>query len=104
MSKSMEEEINYISPVEFIEVGFLQEVNRQWFHPRGLALQVDPDSGEMKVWDYRDDPEGIAFVSKTSEGKAVRVDAEYRRHRQARLSKFGWIVQPVGESVEPTDE
>jgi len=50
---------------EFIEKGFLQEVNRQFFHPLGLALAVkDNEDGTWslhKVWDYRDDSEGMFF-------------------------------------------
>jgi len=50
---------------EFREVGYLQEANRLFFHPLGLALEVIvEDDGTEKiggVWDYRDDPEGIVF-------------------------------------------
>jgi hypothetical protein len=50
---------------EFIEKGFLQEVNRKFFHPLGLALSVkENEDGTWSlydVWDYRDDPEGMFF-------------------------------------------
>ena len=37
---SMSEEIKRIDIKEFREKGFLQEVNRQFFHPLGLALEI----------------------------------------------------------------
>jgi len=51
---------------EFQEKGYLQEANRLFFHPLGLALEVivDEEDGSMKlggIWDYRNDPEGIVF-------------------------------------------
>lgn len=60
------EEIKRIDLNEFRNEGFLQEINRQFFHPLGLALEVlaDEDGNIVKlggVWDYRDDPEGIFF-------------------------------------------
>ena len=62
----MVQDIKRIDIKEFREQGFLQEVNRKFFHPLGLALEViiDDDTGEEKlggVWDYRDDPEGMFF-------------------------------------------
>jgi len=54
---------------EFREEGFLQEANRQFFHPLGLALEIiqEEDGTESLggVWDYRDDPEGIVFSEGT---------------------------------------
>jgi hypothetical protein len=54
---------------EFVEGGFLQEVNRQFFHPLGLALEVATDADDSNwrlsgVWDYRDDPEGMFYDMK----------------------------------------
>lgn len=62
----MSEEIKRMDIKEFQEEGFLQEVNRQFFHPLGLALEIiiNDDTGEARlggVWDYRDDPEGMFF-------------------------------------------
>ncbi len=100
-------DIKHIDIKEFREEGYLQEVNRQFFHPLGLALAVtvDDDTGEETlsgVWDYRDDPEGIYF----DEGygldpkKAAKVDLERRAHQEARIKLFGASVQPC----EPADE
>jgi len=62
----MSEEIKRIDIKEFREKGFLQEVNRLFFHPLGMALEVivEEDGTESLggVWDYRDDPEGMFFA------------------------------------------
>lgn len=61
----MENEIKYMDIKEFREKGFLQEVNRRFFHPLGLALSVEIDEDGLerlgKIWDYRDDPEGMLY-------------------------------------------
>lgn len=55
------------SLTEFHRRGYLQEVNRCFFHPLGLALALaindktgEPD-GRIKIWDAREDPEGFVF-------------------------------------------
>ncbi len=57
--------IKRMSVAEFRNLGLLMEVNRLFLHPRGLALEIVVEDGaEVRfgaVWDYRDDPEGIAF-------------------------------------------
>src|SRR4030042_1182881 len=80
----MSSDIKRMNIKEFKEKGFLQEANRLFFHPLGLALEVisswpknvtDDEKKEYKtpdkhpkaqfkmggVWDYRDDPEGMLF-------------------------------------------
>lgn len=61
----MTEEIKRIDIKEFREKGFLQEANRQFFHPLGLALEImiDEDGNYTLggIWDYREDPEGMFF-------------------------------------------
>lgn len=79
-----EDHIKSMNIKEFREKGFLQEVNRLFFHPLGLALEVEVDwpeniTEEEKskydsvfdhpnascklggIWDYTDDPEGMLF-------------------------------------------
>ena len=65
---------------EFQEKGYLQEVNRRFLHPLGLALEViiDEADGSVKlggIWDSRDDPEGIVF-DKFDSAKATSVTCE----------------------------
>ena len=59
------ENIKKIDIKEFRAKGFLQEVNRKFFHPLGLALEiVITETGEELlggILDYRDDQEGMFF-------------------------------------------
>ena len=49
-----------LTALELRDAGYLQEVNRQFFHPLGLAMFVNVDTGEMGVYDERDDPEAAS--------------------------------------------
>lgn len=96
-------EVNRMDIKEFQDEGFLQEVNRQFLHPLGLALEVieNLDTGEVKlggVWDYRDDPDGMCFAENTIDGrKAASVCALWHKKKKARIEKFGWVIQPEEE-------
>ena len=58
--------IRYMPVKEFRREGYLQELNRQFLHPLGLALEVivEDDGSETLggIWDYRSDPEGIRYA------------------------------------------
>lgn len=108
-------DINYMDLNEFREQGYLQEVNRQFFHPLGLALVWnEADDGTITlsgVWDDRDDPEGWYMdASKRDEygadeaRKAAFVSTEREKRAANRIKALGWIVQPVddGGMVAPT--
>lgn len=127
-------EIRYVDTGQFIEDGYLQEVNRQFLHPLGLALELTPsgedlgpvvgaaidalvDAGYMvaQVWDYRDDPEGIVFADSTlaqpeTRRKAENVLKECIARRDDRVSLVGQWVQRVPSvhaellAVSPTEE
>lgn len=94
---------NNILPIsEFRASGYLQEVNRLFFHPIGLALSIKTleDGTEVlgDIWDCRDDPEGIAYgdVSKCIDVEAARrVFEEFLEKAQARYSAYGWVIQPI---------
>ncbi len=64
--ENQSDDVKRIDIKEFRSKGFLQEANRLFFHPLGLALEViiNEEDGSEKlggVWDYRDDPEGMLF-------------------------------------------
>jgi len=95
----MSDEIKRINIKEFCEFGFLQEANRLFFHPLGLALEATIEwpegiteeekkkyNSEIEhpnaiwslggVWDYRDDPEGMLFGEGIiQEDKVLRVQS-----------------------------
>ena len=91
-------DINRMNINEFRKKGFLQEANRLFFHPLGLALEVEiDDDGNEKlggIWDYRNDPEGMLF------GKGM-IDRDKIDHvldlknskRDARIKLFGGFIQ-----------
>jgi hypothetical protein len=87
---------------EFRRLGFLQEANRLFFHPLGLALEIMEAEGNAPayisgVWDCRDDPEGVVFGRDVAEWsarvsvqmKADRVALEGERHAEARKALLG---------------
>lgn len=93
--------MKYMTPKEFREFGFLQELNRQFLHPLGLALEVAiNDDGTERfgaVWDCRDEPEGIYFEqSVISPEKARRVADLSVALAATRMQKLGYVRQPVG--------
>lgn len=99
-------EVKRIDIKEFRELGYLFEANRQFFHPLGLALEIniDDDGNESLggVWDYRDDPEGMLYDDKLMSSKAARTKFEYVSNQfeekaKYRLEKYGFAVQPIKE-------
>lgn len=90
---------------EFRRLGLVQEINRLFLHPRGLALEVivdEEDSTERLggIWDYRDDPEGMAFGDDMiSRRKARTVSVMLMAKMPAREKLFGVCggIQPVPE-------
>jgi len=93
-------DIKTIDPQEFRETGFLQEVNRQFMHPLGLAFSVivDNETGQETlgpIWDYRDDPEGIRYGDDVDSSKAANVRALWVSKEESRLNRWGWMIQPV---------
>ena len=92
--------VNYLDLGEFVDLGFLQEVNRQFFHPLGLALEVTiEDDGRTwlsGIWDYRDDPEGIRFgPNMLDQAKADLVEKLRQSKISARKNLQGSAVQPI---------
>lgn len=91
-----------MSVKEFRELGYLQELNRLFLHPLGLALEVNTnfDGSESfgEVWDYRDDPEGMIFgPGMIDADKAKRIVKEYMAKRDVRRDRLGADIQPVEE-------
>jgi len=86
---------------EFVERGYLQEVNRRFLHPLGLALEVvieeDGSAHLGGVWDYREDFEGICFAGGYADlaPKAETVEAEWQARVSFREKALGYIVQPI---------
>jgi predicted pyridoxine 5'-phosphate oxidase superfamily flavin-nucleotide-binding protein len=85
-------DIKYIDIKEFRELGYLQELNRQFLHPLGMALSVtvDEDGNEHLegIWDYRDDPEGIFYDEKIAKSRRFKGNIEFVRQQWHRKEIF----------------
>lgn len=111
--------MSYLNLKDFQEEGYLLEVNRQFFHPLGLAIGIyydendlenekgfDPEVDEPKglvIYDTRDDPEGYAFDSLVSDDdskKYKNIERLWSEKATVRLERFGWVVQPMGSILE----
>ena len=86
---------------EFRDAGWLMEANRQFFHPRGLALFVEVNEGRVtRLGVYRDDdPEGWRYggLSESDLARAAVLGDAAERMAAVRLERFGWVVQPIAE-------
>ncbi len=107
---------------EFRTLGYLQEVNRQFLHPLGLALEVIVGFNGTAmlggVWDYRDDPSGIVYgISdekddvriKAMKEKALYINQQLLDRSADRQSNCGFIIEPIpgvggNETVYPDRE
>jgi hypothetical protein len=96
-------EPKFISLKEFRALGLIQELNRQFLHPRGLALsvKVDSDLGEEVfdgIWDCREDPEGLCYGDGVLLAEKAKESARlFEEKKENRLASLGWIIQPVPE-------
>ncbi len=96
-------DIKRLDMAEFRNLGLLQEANRQFFHPLGLALEWTDGDEETparitSAWDYRDDPEGMIFAEgQLDPAKAKLVADERARHVAAREALLGHVIQPIVE-------
>jgi hypothetical protein len=87
---------------EFVDEGYLHELNRQFLHPLGLALEVicDDVTGEVHrfggIHDYREDPEGMTFGEDTLDvDKVKRIAAITEARKAGREAGLGYWVQPL---------
>ena len=82
----------------FRSEGFLQEANRQWFHPRGLSLVMikEGDMSGFIVMDYRDCEGGPIFEDHIlNKDKANHVNILFKQTLTDRLRLYGWVYQPI---------
>jgi hypothetical protein len=100
-------EINKIDIKEFREKGYLQELNRQFLHPLGLALAVSVnENGEEMldgIWDYREDDEGIIYDLKNSNDERIKkfiinkynIENESIKFAFLRQKLLGYVIEPI---------
>lgn len=89
---------------EFREMGLLAELNRTFFHPLGLALEViiSEETGKEKlggIWDYRDDPEGMLYSEKGFPQEKCRQAQRFIEEKHKRREKqLGFVYQDIDNS------
>lgn len=103
----MKNKIKRIDIKEFREKGYLQELNRRFLHPLGMALEVIvDDNGEEKlggIWDYRKGDEGIYYDIKNSDEDRKKrfkdnkyfVDKEFNLRFKSRKDILGFEIEEV---------
>ena len=98
------DQIKRMSIKEFREEGFLQEANRKFFHPLGLALEViiEDDGTERLggIWDYREDKEGMFYgkypsVEKADYVERLRLSKEQVRKHMLNIETDDFGIQKV---------
>lgn len=94
--------MKYIDIKEFRQFGYLQELNRQFLHPLGLALEVQVDDNGNEtlggIQDFRDDPEGIIYADGViTATKSSNVYNANEKMKQSREQLLGFHIQPVGD-------
>ncbi len=98
-----------MSVKDFREAGYLQELNRQFLHPLGVAMEVVVDDDKTEsfglVWDSRDDPEGYYFGLAESDtdrvdrfrANAEKIKTEQDARQATRQKALGFIIEPIPE-------
>jgi hypothetical protein len=90
-------DVKMMDLTEFRDLGLLQEVNRCFFHPLGLALAVNVSVEDgayvvdsiAGIFDNRDDPEGYIYHPEDLNPIAViNVNSIAEAHAKARYKLF----------------
>ena len=93
---------------EFVDAGYLQEVNRQFFHPLGLALEISKKGNVYELdglWDFRTIKGGIKFDediigTKDFINKANNIKSLQKEAKAIRKVLYGEITQKVSNEYE----
>lgn len=103
----IDDEMRKMSLSEFVRFGYLQELNRQFLHPLGLAISVEDYGDEIAfagVVDYRDKEEGVLFHESVMDGdffdKKKRVGKELSKRMEYRAKKLGFCIQDLMEECD----
>jgi len=90
--------MNTLDLKTFADYGYLQELNRQFLHPLGMALALyERDDGTCRfdsITDFRDEPDGMIF-NELNKVKAEAVIQEQKTKAAARQESLGYVVQPL---------
>jgi len=93
---------------EFVEKGYLQELNRQFLHPLGLALEIETDHKTNTtrisgIWDCRSEQDGIIFDYQNASSDRIErakfkkdyVENEMKNRLKVRKELLGFEIEPI---------
>ena len=104
---------------EFVDAGYLQEANRLFFHPRGLALGVTFLNGSEEPLILgpvlmTDDKEGYEFGETSTWVRSLAPEARRQHCKEGRQHRFGSEIEPLapelktscftGDTISPKEE
>jgi len=101
-------EIKKMNIKDFRAEGYLQELNRRFLHPLGLAMEViiEEDGTEKlgDVWDYREEDEGMCYHktllnNPVFKAKKEKLDKIIKERRSKREKILGFWIQSDEETV-----
>lgn len=94
------------------ETGLLFKINREVLHPLGMAMQVEIEANgdeylSNKLWDCREDPEGIIFGPDNFMSGASKLDQFYvdygNEKLRQRFNTLGFVMQDINNTASEED-
>ena len=100
--------MKYLNIEELRKQGYLQEVNRNFFHPLGLAMEIsiNDEGGEYisGIWDCRNDKEGIYYDIENSDEERKDRFRKNKKHIDTEMdSRIRKRIEILGFGIEPID-
>jgi hypothetical protein len=104
----MSKKIEKLSMKEFVDGGYLQEVNRRFFHILGLSIDVKQKNNKYEfsgIWDFRGVTGGVRFAKDIIESedfinKTNKIKNEMKTASADRKAIYDEISQAVPKSIE----
>ena len=107
----MADKHKYMPIKDFVDEGYLLELNRVFLHPLGLALEVtitgEDDTWHLSgIWDARDDPEGWRYgpFDANAKAKAANIAELREARREPRMEALGYWVEPMDKQPASAEE
>jgi hypothetical protein len=103
------DDVEYVDIKEFRELGYLQEINRRFLHPLGMALSIrQEEDGTEKlegIWDCRSDAEGVYYnIADSDEERKERFRKNYAHVEGEMTNRLGNREVLLGFGIEPIPE
>jgi hypothetical protein len=91
----MKEVVRFLPVETLVKSGIILEVNRQFLHPLGLAIEIDWKTRALRVADFSHDSEGIIYGEEMLDPALSKKFMAVQKIRHARRRRrLGYVVQP----------